>query len=77
MGFSSESWETMVFALQDHAQQSDVVRVDDTEFGIRYIVEGQLRTPNGRNPIVRVVWFVEKGDNHPPGYRLSAGRRYS
>jgi hypothetical protein len=58
MGFSSESWEIMVFALRDHAQQSDVVRVDDTEFGTRYIVEGQLRTPNGRNPIVRVVWLL-------------------
>jgi hypothetical protein len=42
MGFSFESWETMVLAIRDHPQQSDVVRVDDTGFGTRHILEGQL-----------------------------------
>lgn len=76
MGFSSESWEIMVSAIQEHARKSDVVRVDDTEFGTRYIVEGQIRTPNNREPIVRIVWFVEKGDNHPrlvTAYPLGGG----
>lgn len=63
-GFSFESWKLLASALQEHAEQRNVVRVDDTEFGARYIIEGQLRTPDSRDPIVRVVWFVEKGDNH-------------
>jgi hypothetical protein len=65
MGFNSEHWETIVSAIRDHAQHSEVARVDATEFGTRYVVEGQLQTPNGRNPVVRVVWFVEKGDTQP------------
>ena len=64
-GFSAESWGLMASALRAHAEQCDVARVDDTEFGTRYIVEGPLRTPDGRAPIVRVVWFIEKGDNRP------------
>ena len=64
-GFSAKSWELMASALRAHAEQCDVVRVDDTEFGTRYIVEGQLRTPDSRDPTVRVIWFIEKGDNRP------------
>lgn len=64
-GFNSESWEVMASALRAHAEQCDVAQVDDTEFGTRYVVEGQLRTPDNRGPIVRVVWFIEKGDNRP------------
>ena len=37
----------------------------ETEFGTRYTIEGMLRTPDGRRPLVRVVWFVDKGDNRP------------
>ena len=64
-GFSVESSGVLVSALRAHAEQCDVVRVDETEFETRYIVEGQLRTPDGRAPTVRVVWFIEKGDNRP------------
>jgi hypothetical protein len=64
-GFNVESWELMASALREHAEHHDIARVDNTRFGTRYIVEGQLRTPDGRAPIVRVIWFVEKGDKHP------------
>ncbi len=64
-GFSAESWGLMASALRTHAEQCDVMRVDDTEFGTRYIIEGQLKAPDGRAPIVRVVWFIEKGDKRP------------
>jgi len=26
---------------------------------MRYIIEGELKTPDERNPKVRVVWFIE------------------
>jgi hypothetical protein len=75
-GFSAESSGVLVSALREHAERYDVVRVDETEFGTRYIVEGQLRTPDGRAPTVRVVWFVERGDNRPrlvTAYPLGGG----
>lgn len=64
-GFRAKYWELMDSALRVHAEQYEVVRVEDTKFGSRYIVEGPLRAPDGRAPIVRVVWFIEKGDDHP------------
>lgn len=64
-GFSDEYWGIMVSALQTHAAQYEVIRIEETVFGIRYIIEGPLRTPDGRNPNVRVIWFTEKGDDSP------------
>lgn len=64
-GFSTEYWELMDSALRAHAEQYDVVQVEDTEFGSRYVVEGPLGAPDGRAPTVRVVWFIEKGDDRP------------
>lgn len=64
-GFRTKYWELMASALRVHAEQYEVVRVEDTEFGSRFIVEGPLRAPDGRAPIVRVVWFIEKGDDRP------------
>lgn len=64
-GFRVESWEDMASALLAHADEHDVVQADDTRFGTRYNVEGELRTPDGRAPIIRVIWFIENGDDRP------------
>ena len=64
-GFEAERWELMAYALREHAKQNELAGVEENEFGKRYIVEGPLVSPDGRAPIVRVVWFVEKGDDCP------------
>jgi len=64
-GFSATSWELMVSALRAHAARNEVIRVDENEFGNRYIIEGPLHSPDGRNPDVRVIWFIEKGEDRP------------
>ena len=60
-GFSLRNWETLAQALQEHGQQYEVTRVTETIFGPRYEVEGELRTPDGRNPGVRSVWQLDRG----------------
>lgn len=64
-GFSVNSWRLMASALLAHAEKFEVTSIDDTEFGTRYTIEGELEAPDGRKPIVRVVWFVEKGEDRP------------
>jgi hypothetical protein len=60
-GFRVEQWELLAEALCEHARAHDVVRERETGFGPRYIVEGELRTPGGRRPHVRMVWQSDKG----------------
>lgn len=64
-GFSTERWEVLAEALREHAANHEVAKVEDSPFGTRYIVEGVLTTPDGRNPLVRSVWFIDAGETTP------------
>jgi len=58
-------WEVLAAALRAHATTHGVVESAATAFGVRYIVEGELDAPDGRRPVVRVVWFIRRGRDVP------------
>lgn len=60
-GFRAEQWERLAAALREHGVQHDVALVGETGFGPRYVVEGELDTPDGRRPRVRSVWQLDAG----------------
>ena len=64
-GFDLEDWQVLAEALREHGRTHPVVRVVESAFGTRYVVEGVLGTPNGRKPCVRTVWIVEEGSDAP------------
>lgn len=64
-GFTVIEWERLAAALQEHAQQHPVTRIEDSPFGKRYVIEGAIHAPDGRTPLVRVVWFIEDGSDVP------------
>ncbi|MFZ4815028.1 MAG: DUF6883 domain-containing protein [Phototrophicaceae bacterium] len=65
-GFTVAQWEVMASALRQHAVDHEVNNiVPRPPFGIHYVVEGRLNTPDGRNPAVRVVWIIDEGGNTP------------
>jgi hypothetical protein len=64
-GFSPASWEALAAALRLHAVSHPVAEAVETPFGLRYVVEGELPTPDGRAPGVRMVWFVRTGRDVP------------
>ena len=65
LGFAPENWRALADALIRHAAENEVTTVDETRFGTKYTVEGSLDTPAGPGPVIRVVWFVEKGQTSP------------
>jgi len=64
-GFAAAEWEKLAQALHEHAAEHDVTRVETSSYGQRYIVEGIIRLPDMRNPLIRAVWFVESGEATP------------
>ena len=64
-GFSRDDWATLRAELFRHASIHEVSRVESSPFGMRYIIDGTLVTPDGRNPRIRAVWFVENGADIP------------
>ena len=65
LGFAAAEWERVAQALCEHAAEYDVTRVETSSYGQRYIVEGIIRSPDMRNPLIRTVWFVESGEDTP------------
>ena len=64
-GFSSDAWETLAQALFEHASQNEVIRIEDSPFGKRDIIDGELSAPGRGNPRVRTIWFIETSEDVP------------
>lgn len=64
-GFSMAQWEVLAEALLAHARLYEVASQRESPHGTNYAVEGALPSPDGRNPGVRVVWFIPRGEETP------------
>jgi hypothetical protein len=49
----------------EHASQNEVARTEDSPFGKRDIIDGELSSPDKRSPRVRAIWFIETGEDVP------------
>jgi hypothetical protein len=64
-GFRARDWQDLRNAVIAHAQANDITASHQTRFGTRYEIDGPLPTPDGRTPVVRVVWFVDSQETVP------------
>jgi hypothetical protein len=64
-GFSGDSVEELRAALLKHATEHDISRMETSPFGTRYVIDGAVLAPDGRQPSIRVVRFVENGSSVP------------
>jgi hypothetical protein len=64
-GFSSDRWEELAEALRSHAIRNDVTKAVGSPYGVRYVVEGPMKAPDGREPDVRTVWIIDEGEELP------------
>jgi hypothetical protein len=64
-GFRVQDWRVLRDAIVAHAAANDIAASHQTRFGTRYEIDGALPAPDGRAPIVRVVWFLESQESIP------------
>ena len=64
-GFSADNWQALASALLSLGSAYEVAQVEETEFGVKYVIEGRLDTPDGRNPRVRTIWQIDWGTDYP------------
>jgi hypothetical protein len=62
-GFQMSELDALERALRAHAlgEAAMITRAD----GVRYLRDGALETPDGRNPRIVSVWQVDLGDVRP------------
>lgn len=65
VGFSTRDPVALRRALLAHVCDRPMVNAIRNPFGIKYVVEGSMATPDRRDPVVRSVWIVEKGSERP------------
>jgi hypothetical protein len=64
-GFRSGNWQELAAALKQHAAVHGVTREESSPFGRRMVVEGIMHCPNGREQLVRSVWFLRSEETVP------------
>lgn len=64
-GFNEANIEQFKQALSDLAQNESVTDTLESLYGVKYVIDGQLKTPNGITIHVRTVWIIEVGDDTP------------
>ena len=60
-------------ALLEHVAAHDVATSRTTDFGVIHEVVGRISSPDGRNPVVRVVWMIDIGFDQPRLITLVSG----
>jgi hypothetical protein len=64
LGFQQSRPELLEIELKRMARDENVVETEDTGFGTRYIVQGQLAGPVATAQVV-TVWIIDRGSELP------------
>ncbi len=65
LGFRPEHPEALISALKQLAREYNVVKREQTPYGVKFVVDGWLESPTGSQSRVRTVWIIEKGQRFP------------
>lgn len=60
-GFDISAWEVLADALCRHGRERSVIERQDTGFGLKFVVECHIETPDQQDPCIRSVWILEEG----------------
>lgn len=64
-GFSVDRWELLAQALIVHGINNEVINAESTEYGVKYVIEGDIETPIGIPLYVRSIWQIDRGTESP------------
>jgi hypothetical protein len=64
-GFRTDQPGVLAQALLNHARSHDLAGSVETAYGMHYIVDGVLETPDKRNPVIRSIWVIKTGETLP------------
>jgi hypothetical protein len=65
IGFPPEAWLEFVSALQGLASRGEAQLVEESEYGQKFVVRGQISGSGARPAEVESVWIVRAGDDTP------------
>lgn len=64
-GFNETNVTSLKEGLLAIAHSEQLIETDASPHGIKYIIEGELKTPTGGAIKMRTVWIIDKGQERP------------
>ena len=65
IGFDPADPRLLEDELMRLARENDVLLSTETEFGVRYVIDGWVFSPAAARAEIRTVWFVDQGEEIP------------
>ena len=65
LGFDESNTNLLAHGLITLAQTADVIDVESSVHGVKYVIEGEIQTPVGRAIQVRTIWIIDVGQDRP------------
>ncbi len=64
-GFDISDVETFKGSLIQHSIDREIEKTKDSDFGVKYELKCEIKTPDERNPCIVTVWIVENEQEVP------------
>ena len=64
-GYTQKNIDSLRDGLLSIANQEEVKDIINTIYGTKYIIDGNLKTPSGKELNVKTVWIIDTGREIP------------
>lgn len=65
LGFDETNVPLFEKTLRKIAKSQEVADIISSEYGTKYIIDGEIDTPRGKTTRIRTIWIIEKGQISP------------
>ncbi len=65
MGFDESNADFLKQGLLSIAQAEEIKETISSLHGVKYVIEGEIKTPSGGSIRMRTVWIIDKGHYRP------------
>jgi len=64
-GYTEKNWRALERELRRIAVSGETVDTIESDYGIKYVIQGMMRTPVVKKVPIITVWIVEKSQRYP------------
>ncbi|MDZ7899019.1 MAG: hypothetical protein U5N85_13475 [Arcicella sp.] len=64
-GYFKDNFEDLAIDLIKLASSEEVSETEQTKFGLKFIISGNIIAPNGRSIVITSVWIIKNDENFP------------
>lgn len=57
-GFQSENFSLLKNEIISIAERNEIESISENEYGIFYVVSGEIRSPDGKHLLLQTIWHV-------------------